>query len=287
MNRIVEFYESYHFYVLALVIIATLIIIIGKNRQIKELLSKVDELKVKLSKSKVRIAEEEIIRIEKIIKSIKVGSLVKLKYVLTGEIITIVISEYQSGLIENQSEIKRINSKMPLAVALLNKEVGDIVKFKLNKSDEKEVYLEVLNVGVENKQATKEVVVEEEIINNELDPIMDLQKKVVITTTSSKDMSEGFKRWLSRGNNNKGNNYAFGTVIGYSNAINKLSAHYSKNETRVNIYNLNGQSIDKLKIIEQLYSLDGRYYDYGNKAHGTYRNAMVAYVRFIESLNLN
>ena len=160
MNRIVEFYESYHFYVLALVIIATLIIIIGKNRQIKELLSKVDELKVKLSKSKVKIAEEEIIRIEKIIKSIKVGSLVKLKYVLTGEIITIVISEYQSGVIENQTEIKRINAKMPLAVSLLNKEVGDIVKFKLNNSDEKEVYLEVLNVGVENKLATKEVVVE-------------------------------------------------------------------------------------------------------------------------------
>lgn len=410
MNRIVEFYESYHFYVLALVIIVTIIITIGKNQQIKELLSKVVELKVKLSESKVKITEEAIIKIEKNAKSIKVGSLVRLKYILTGETITILISEYQFGDIENQSEFKRINFKMPLAVSLLNKEVGDIVKFKLKVSDENEVYVEVLKVGVENKQETIEVIVEgdnknlkneskaandemqlanfpqlqdtdkeisyftperirigsivsikyiskdniilyfiskyesgkiehqpnikrlyyksplsvalldkevgdivkfrlkeldenevkvevlainnefiedfdEEIIDNELNLIMDLQNKVQRTFTTSKDMSEGFKKWLSRGDNNKGKNYALGTVTAYSSAINTLSDHYSKNETRVNIYNLNGQSIRELKRIEQLYGSKGIYEDIGDTAHGTYRNAMVAYVRFIESLS--
>jgi len=410
MNRIVEFYESYHFYVMALVIIVTIIITIGKNQQIKELLSKVVELKVKLSESKVKITEEEIIKIEKNAKSIKVGSLVRLKYILTGETITILISEYQFGDIENQSEFKRINFKMPLAVSLLNKEVGDIVKFKLKVSDENEVYVEVLKVGVENKQETKEVIVEgdnknlkneskaardemqpanfpqlqdadkeisyftldririgsivsikyiakdniilyfiskyesgkienqpnikrlyyksplavslldkevgdivkfrlkeldendvkvevlainnefiedfdEEIINNEVNIIMDLQNKVERTFTTSKDMSEGFKKWLSSGNNNKGKDYAASTVTAYSNAINTLSDHYSKNETRVNIYNLNGQSIRELKRIEQLYGSEGIYEDFGDTAHGTYRNAMVAYVRFIESLS--
>ena len=100
-------------------------------------------------------------------------------------------------------------------------------------------------------------------------------------------MEERFKRWLSRGNNNRGRNYALSTVEQYSTAINKLSAHYSQYQNQVNIYSLNGQSIDELERIEQLYSLGGKYSEFGNTSHGTYRNAMAAYVRFIISLNRN
>jgi transcription elongation GreA/GreB family factor len=74
------------------------------------LISNVGELKVKLTELKAKIAEYEIIRIEKVSKSIKVGCVVRLKYVLTGEIITILISEYQSGVIEYQSVFRGIKS---------------------------------------------------------------------------------------------------------------------------------------------------------------------------------
>jgi hypothetical protein len=150
------------------------------------------------------------------------------------------------------------------------------------------LYLEVLKVGVEIKQEPKEVIVEEEIINNEVNPIMPKQNRVLHPIAPLKDMTEGFRRWLSGGNNNNGINYAPGTVYAYSNAIRSLSEHLTQHTgQRVSIYNLSVQSIDELKRIRQLYSLRGRYSEFGNTAHGTYRNAMVAYVRFIESLNRN
>jgi len=217
-------------------------------------------------------------------EKIRIGSIVRLKFISTNKIILILISKYKSGKIENQPEIQRLYYKNPLAVALLNKEVGGKVVFRLNELDENEVKVEVLAINNEFVEGF-----EEEIINNEVNPTMPMQNKVVRPITSLQDMSEGFRRWLSRGNNNNnGGNYATSTVIGYSNAIIRLSEHLIEHTgQRVNIYNLSIQSIDELKRIEQLYSLLGKYSDFGNTAHGTYRNAMVAYVRFIESLNRN
>lgn len=214
---------------------------------------------------------------------IRIGSTVRLKYISTDEIISILISEYQSGKIENKPEIKWLYCKNPLAVALLNKEAGDRVEFKLNDLDENEVKVEVLAI---NNEFVDDF--EEEIITNEVNPIKPQQNSVVMAIAPLQDTSEGFRRWLSRGNNNNGENYAPGTVIAYSNAIKSLSEHLSEHKgQRVNIYNLSIQSIDELMRISQLYSLHGKYSEFGNTAHGTYRNAMVAYVRFIIRLNRN
>jgi transcription elongation GreA/GreB family factor len=392
MIDIVEFYQINHLSVLLAVVFFLGIYILKLKTRILVYISKQEEYNN---------------------KKIRIGSIVKLKYILTGEVVTLQISEYQSGVIENQSKIRRINSKMPLAVSLLDKEVGDIVKFKVNISDEKEVYVEVLKFGFEIEQQPKEVIVEvdkskikneseasndeiqptefsqlkeaddeipyvvperirigsivrlkyistdeiililiteyesgkienqpdinvlyykkplavallnkesgdkvefrlneldenevkvevlainnefvddfeEEIITNEVNPIKPKQNREVMPITPLQDMSEGFRRWLSVGNNYNGRNYALGTVIAYSNAIRSLSEHLTRHTgQRVNIYNLSVQSIDELERINQLYSLGGRYSEFGNTAHGTYRNAMVAYVRFIKSLNRN
>ena len=118
MNGIGEFYQSNHLSVLITVVILFGIYILKLKTKILDYISKQDEYNN---------------------KKIRIGSIVKLKYILTGEVVTLQISEYQSGVIENQSKIRRINSKMPLAVSLLDKEVGDLVKFKVNISDENEV----------------------------------------------------------------------------------------------------------------------------------------------------
>jgi transcription elongation GreA/GreB family factor len=216
-------------------------------------------------------------------KRIRIGSTVQLKYISTNEIISILISKYQAGKIENKPEIKWLYCKNPLAVALLNKEAGDRVEFKLNDLDENEVKVEVLAI---NNDFVDDF--EEEIINNEVNQIMPEQNRIVHPIAPLQDMSEGFRRWLSRGNNNNGKNYAPGTVLAYSNAIIRLSEHLTERiGQRVNIYNLSIQSIGELERIKQLYSLLGKYSEFGNTAHGTYRNAMVAYVHFIKSLNRN
>lgn len=227
--------------------------------------------------------DNEIINLGPRKERIRIGSIVRLKYISTDEIILILISEYQSGKIENQPGINVLYYKKPLAVALLNKEVGDRVEFKLNDLDENEVKVEVLAI---NNEFVDDF--EEEIITNEVNPIKPEQNSVVMAIAPLQDMSERFRRWLSRGNNNNGINYAPGTVLAYSNAIIRLSEHLTINTgQRVNIYNLSVQSIDELERIMQLYSLGGKYSEFGDTSHGTYRNAMVAYVRFIYSLNRN
>lgn len=232
--------------------------------------------------SQLKEADDEIPHV--VTEKIRIGSIVRLKYISTDKIILILISEYQDIEIENQPGINVLYYKKPLADALLNKEVGDLVEFKLNDLDENEVKVEVLAI---NNEFVDEF--EEEIITNEVNPIKPEQNSVVMAIAPLQDMSEAFRRWLSRGNNNNnGINYAPGTVLAYSNAIIRLSEHLTEFEgQRVNIYNFSFQSIGELERIKQLYSLLGKYSEFGNTAHGTYRNAMVAYVRFIESLNRN
>ena len=231
--------------------------------------------------SQLKEADDEIPHV--VTEKIRIGSIVRLKYISTDKIILILISEYQDIEIENQPGINVLYYKKPLADALLNKEVGDLIEFKLNDLDENEVKVEVLAI---NNEFVDEF--EEEIITNEVNPIKPEQNSVVMAIAPLQDMSEAFRRWLSRGNNNNGINYAPGTVLAYSNAIIRLSEHLTEFEgQRVNIYNFSFQSIGELERIKQLYSLLGKYSEFGNTAHGTYRNAMVAYVRFIESLNRN
>jgi transcription elongation GreA/GreB family factor len=140
MNRIEVFYESNHLMVFIFFMIVTILIIYNKNTKIKELISQVGEIKIKIS-------EFESIKIEKISKAIKLGSLVRLKYVLTGEIINILITENESNKFKNDSNIFKINIKTPLAIALIGMEEGNTIKFKKSQLDEIEVYVLILDVN--------------------------------------------------------------------------------------------------------------------------------------------
>lgn len=87
-------------------------------------------------------------------------------------------------------------------------------------------------------------------------------------------MKDKFEKWMR-----KVNNYALGTVSSYSRSIDMLSDHLSKHKgEKINIYEISNYTL--LVEIASLYSLVGRFATYGNIGHGTYRNAIAAYVRF-------
>ena len=162
MNRIAEFYESNHLLIFTFLIVVTILTIYNKNQKFKKLISIAAEMKVK-------ITEFEAIRIKQISKTIKLGSLVRLKYVLTGEIINILISENENIKFKNNSDIIRINIKTPLAIALLDMQEGDTIKFKKNLLDEVEVYVVILDVNNGFNSNTENVILE----NNDLEAIFD------------------------------------------------------------------------------------------------------------------
>ena len=100
-------------------------------------------------------------------------------------------------------------------------------------------------------------------------------------------MKEKFESWMSREGQKSGKKYKPNTITTYSKAIEKLSEHYSQQKgTRVNIYKLDClNDVKELNLINKAYSLSGIYSIIGETGHGTYRNAIANYVRFIESLN--
>jgi transcription elongation GreA/GreB family factor len=177
MNRIAEFYESNHLFIFTILFVAALLIIFNKNQQIKKLISKVAEMKVK-------ITEIEAIRIKQISKTIKLGSLVRLKYVLTGEIINILISENENIKFKNNSDINRINVKTPLAIALLDMEEGDTIKFKKNLLDDVEVFVLILDVNNGFNSNTETVIFE----NNDIETNINFENLKKNLESSTKDI---------------------------------------------------------------------------------------------------
>lgn len=158
MNRIVDFYESNHLMIFAFFIIVAIVVIYNKNNKIKELISQVGKMKFKIS-------EFETIKFERISKTIKIGSLVRLKYVLTGEIRNIIISENENNKLKNNSDIIKINYKSPLGMALMNMQESDIIKFKISQLDEVEIYVVILDVNNGFNTNTEIVIIE----NNDLE----------------------------------------------------------------------------------------------------------------------
>ena len=153
MNRIVDFYESNHLSIFAFFIIVAIVVIYNKNNKIKELISQVGKMKFKIS-------DFETIKFERISKTIKIGSLVRLKYVLTGEIRNIIISENENNKLKNNSDIIRINYKSPLGIALMNMQESDIIKFKKSQLDEEEIYVVILDVNNGFDTNTEIVIIE-------------------------------------------------------------------------------------------------------------------------------
>lgn len=132
MNRIAEFYESNHLLIFIVLIISFGIYIKYtqyRNRYI-------------VSSENKTVEEEEIED-----KKITTWSTIELKYILTSEVVNFRISENQSNKYKNKLEIRRLHYKNPLAVSLLEKTTGDIIKYKIDELDENYIYVEVLNVN--------------------------------------------------------------------------------------------------------------------------------------------
>ena len=149
MIKISELYESNHLLILIIVIIAFSVYI---------KLSKKRNQNIEFSENENSWLEEELI------EKISTGSIVQLKYIVTGEVVTLQVSENQSMKYKNKSEIRRLHYKMPLAIDLMEKSAGELMKFKLNETDVNYIYVEILNVN--NNLFTDEYI--EEIKNIEL-----------------------------------------------------------------------------------------------------------------------
>lgn len=74
------------------------------------------------------------------------------------------------------------------------------------------------------------------------------------------------------------------TASQYATAIDRLSEHYSKHKgKRIDIYQLN--DLNELNRIAELYGFLGKYFEFGDIGHGTYRAAIDALCRFKETPN--
>lgn len=73
------------------------------------------------------------------------------------------------------------------------------------------------------------------------------------------------------------------TVYAYTNAIDKISKHYSeKKGMKTNLYRL--KDLKRLESIAAEYAAGGPYAKFGEQEHGTIRNAATAYVKFMKTL---
>ena len=132
MNRVVELYEANHLMVLVIVFIGFIIYISAIKNKINY-------------QNQVEVEEENEDEIDAIEPRIYVGSKLRIKYILTDEEVEIHIYEGHNMVF---GEVKHINNQMPLAVSLLGKKVGDIVKFKKTVSDKKYLYVEIIDIEV-------------------------------------------------------------------------------------------------------------------------------------------
>ena len=89
--------------------------------------------------------------------------------------------------------------------------------------------------------------------------------------------SERFNNWLIKNENKKSQ-----TGYNYSNAINKISEHYSK-ETKEEVVLYAITDLEKLEVIKEHYNSKGKFSEFGNMHHGLYRAAIKALCRYREN----
>ena len=86
----------------------------------------------------------------------------------------------------------------------------------------------------------------------------------------------GFQRWLE--NSGKSSN----TVYQYTNAISKISKHFSDNTGKtIDLYKMS--NINEILSIATLYDGRGKFAEFGNYGHGTNRAAINAYAKYVSS----
>jgi len=136
MNRVVELYEANHLIFLLLVIFIFGVYILSMKNKIRNIIAMCTQNEDKEDKFDI------------IDRKITNHSIVKLKFILTGELLTCDFTKDKSKkYIKPRPNIKRFYFDNPLTIALFDKEVGDIIKYKVNEFDEKDIYVEVLNVN--------------------------------------------------------------------------------------------------------------------------------------------
>lgn len=152
MNRVVELYEANHLMVLVIVFVGFIIYINAiKNKFRKSL----------IVQNKVEDEDENEDEIVVSAPKIYIGSRVIIKYILTDDIVEIEICDTQN---RRENNVVFVNHHMPLATSLLNKEVGDIIKFKKNITDKNYIYVEVHQIG----EYTKEEKIQESQVEDEM-----------------------------------------------------------------------------------------------------------------------
>lgn len=88
-------------------------------------------------------------------------------------------------------------------------------------------------------------------------------------------MEEKFGKWISEKEDKAG-----GTIYAYTNALKKISDHYTQfSGKRIAIFDMDDET--EISQLIDVYDLNGKYSEYGNKGNRTYINALKTYKRFL------
>ncbi len=157
MNNIQEFYESNHFLFFIITFIVLMYSVISSRKAKSDLNSSKQILNIESEIDKngnfEEISDEKY---EEVIneRCTSVGSKVKLYYIKEDITLSLIISEHT-----NKADSKNLHYKLPLAIALYNKEAGSIIKFKKSETDLNFVYVEVLDVDNSEVKQTDELII--------------------------------------------------------------------------------------------------------------------------------
>lgn len=136
MKNIYEIYEANHIKI-TIIFIIFIVYLIHNTLKKKALFNNLNRAKKEISKLSAIIYDYEKIEKENNKNKIKLGSIVKIKYLILNEVIEITLTE-------NINNNNKINIKMPLAISLLDRKKGEIVKFQNDNAEE--IYIEILEV---------------------------------------------------------------------------------------------------------------------------------------------
>ena len=123
MKNIYEIYEANHIKI-TIIFIILIVYLIHNTLKKKALTNNLNRAKKEISKLSAIIYDYEKIEKENNKNKIKLGSIVKIKYLILNEVIEITLTE------NINSNSNKINIKMPLAISLLDRKKGEIVKFQ-------------------------------------------------------------------------------------------------------------------------------------------------------------
>ncbi len=137
MKNIYEIYEANHIRI-TIIFIIFIVYFIHNTLNKKALINNLNKAKKEISKLSAIIYNYEKIEKENNKNKIKLGSIVKIKYIILNEVIEITLTE------NINSNSNKINIKMPLAISLLDRKKGEIVKFQNDNAEE--IYIEILEV---------------------------------------------------------------------------------------------------------------------------------------------